>query len=359
MNEKPLSPQRTQRENLSSLRSLRLVRFKAFVLLMISILFGGVSIAAMQSGGNALPASPIGRCTNLGNALEAPTEGEWGLTLQESYFSVIAEGGFDTIRLPVKWSAHSDENAPYTIDPEFFDRIDTVIGWALDANLQVILNIHHYDEFMTDPTGNHDRLLSLWRQIGEHYADQPDGLIFEALNEPTMDVESGLWNTMQAETIAAIRESNPTRWIVVGGNWWNSIDGLMNVELPDDPRLIATFHFYEPFEFTHQGAEWMDGSEAWIGTTWGSSSDRLAMINRLQTAADWGAENGVPVLMGEFGAYSRADIDARVQWTIAAREDAETLGLGWCYWEFAAGFGFYDRDLSRFNEIYSALIPGK
>ncbi len=170
-------------------------------------------------------------------------------------------------------------------------------------------------------------------------------------------LDAALWNPMQAEVVAAIRETNPERWIVIGGEWWNSIDGLLNLEPPADPHLIATFHFYEPFDFTHQGAEWAQGSEAWLGTQWGSEHDRSEMLSRLQVPAEWGAVHNIPILMGEFGAYSRADMDSRIAWTTAAREITEELGIGWCYWEFAAGFGIYDRNTDQFNAIYEALIP--
>src|SRR4051812_1424479 len=69
----------------------------------------------------------IGRGINLGNALEAPKEGEWGLTLEEGYFEAIKKAGFDSVRIPIRWSAHAKAESPYTIDPRFFERID----WAV------------------------------------------------------------------------------------------------------------------------------------------------------------------------------------------------------------------------------------
>src|SRR5689334_6429272 len=79
----------------------------------------------------------LGRGMNFGNALEAPNEGEWGVTLKADYFRAIKEAGFDTIRLPVRWSAHAQADAPYTIDPVFAKRID----WAIDQAVANKLNI--------------------------------------------------------------------------------------------------------------------------------------------------------------------------------------------------------------------------
>ena len=54
-----------------------------------------------------------------------------------------------------------------------------------------------------------------------------------------------------------VRASNPTRPVVIGGEFWSGIDSLATLPLPDDPYLVATFHYYEPFAFTHQGAPWI------------------------------------------------------------------------------------------------------
>jgi endoglucanase len=156
----------------------------------------------------------IARCVNLGNMLEAPNEGDWGLVVQHTWLQTIASAGFDTVRIPIKWSGHAERDAPYTIDPTFFARIDEVVGWALDAGLQAIINIHHYDEIMQRPAQEHERLLALWAQIAVHYQDYPDTVIYEALNEPNSRLNSRRWNAYQADVVEVIRRSNPDRRII-------------------------------------------------------------------------------------------------------------------------------------------------
>lgn len=103
----------------------------------------------------------LGRGVNMGNALEAPEEGDWGVEIKEEYFDLIREAGFDSVRIPVRWSAHAAEKAPYTIDPQFFTRVDEVVNWALERDLQVVLNVHHYEEMATGPSGHRERFLAL------------------------------------------------------------------------------------------------------------------------------------------------------------------------------------------------------
>src|ERR1700682_3239763 len=85
----------------------------------------------------------LGRGINLGNALEAPKEGAWGVTLKAEYFKAIQGAGFDSVGLPVKWSAHAQETAPYTIDPKFAERVDWAIDQAVSNRLNIIVNVHH------------------------------------------------------------------------------------------------------------------------------------------------------------------------------------------------------------------------
>lgn len=430
-----------------------------------------------------LETDPFGRGVNFGNALEAPEEGWWGLTLQESYVEAVAQAGFHTVRLPVKWSGHAAETAPYAIDPAFLTRVDEVVGWVLDRDLNVIVDFHHYDEMSSEPATHLPRWLGIWAQIAEHYQDAPDALAFELLNEPNQALGAELWNQMVAQALAIVRESNPRRWVVVGPVDWNAIGALPDLSLPEDDRLVLTVHYYDPFEFTHQGAEWVglppplgrpwNGDQlapraGWHDWSWdtdrsygdeltvtflagwagyylhpappvsgyqrlalrasatidlliscgeegdglplrtapgvelvveleacggGAGVSRLFVQNgtgepqppfvlqtlelrgpggtmpllvseaeavsaSLDLVLAWAeAHGGLPVLLGEFGAYGTADMDSRVRWTRTVREAAEAHGFGWAYWEFGAGFGVYDPEAEAWRaELLAALL---
>lgn len=301
------------------------------------------------------PASHLGRGINLGNKLEAPAEGDWGAPVEAWMLTTIRQGGFATVRVPTRWSAHAAASPPYTIEPAMLDRVTWVVDQALSAGLMVVLNIHHYEEIFADPHGQHDRFLALWRQIAAHFRDYSDSLVFEVLNEPHDDLTPELWNDFAADALAVIRESNPRRYVVLGTGEWGGIGAMARLRLPADDRLIFTFHYYEPFQFTHQGAEWVDGSDAWLGTTWGAPQDSAAVRHDFDAVAAWAAARDVPVFMGEFGAYSRALMDDRVAWTAFVRAEAERRGFSWAYWEFDAGFGAYTN--GQWNALHEALNP--
>ena len=254
----------------------------------------------------------LGRGVNLGNTLEAPKEGEWGVTLEERFFDLIRDAGFNSVRVPIRWSTHALVEAPYTIDEAFFERVDWVVENALERDLVVIINMHHYEEIFKDPEKHKERYLALWKQIAERYQGQPEGLYFEPLNEPNGQLNF-YWNTYLAEVLAVIRETNPQRTVVLGPTDWNSLFTLASLRLPEEDRnIIVTFHYYLPFEFTHQGAEWAEGSDAWLGKKWPESDRAGDMIRaNFRAADDWSKVNGRPIFLGEFGAYRKADMESR------------------------------------------------
>ena len=305
----------------------------------------------------------FGRGVNLGNALEAPREGEWGVRLEEKYFELIKAAGFDSVRIPVRWSAHAGESAPFAIQPDFLRRVDWAVEQALSRGLSVVLNMHHYDGLVEDPERHRARFIALWDQLARHYKDQPAALAFELLNEPHGKLDAACWNRMLADALKVVRLTNPERQIVVGPVGWNSIKELPNLELPQtDRHLVVTFHYYSPFHFTHQGASWA-GAQAneWLGTKWtGAKEERLAVDRDLDAAITWAVQHRRPIYMGEFGAYSKADIESRARWTRCLADAALTRKIGFAYWEFCAGFGVYDSGRGQWNEsLKEALFPTK
>jgi endoglucanase len=334
----------------------------------------------------------LGRGVNLGNALDAPNEGEWGMTLDEAYFVVIAEAGFNTVRVPIRWSAHAMDEPPYTVEQTFFQRIDWVIAKATAQGLNVVIDMHNYDPLFIDPAKHEDRFVAIWRQIATRYRHRPDNLYLEPLNEPHDQLTPARWNKLLARVVATIREVDGVHTLVVTGAEWGGISGLGQLRLPEgEENVICSFHLYDPFLFTHQGAEWVGPEYGTLGVQWpGPPAEPLTPIPEAE-AVPWikkwfedynalitkynpagpdpiqkqfnmavvlGEQLGKPLWLGEFGAYSTADMQSRVNWTTFMREEAESRGISWAYWEFGAGFGVYDRSTRRWNEgLLRALIP--
>jgi endoglucanase len=303
----------------------------------------------------------LGDGVNLGNALESPAEGKWGVVLQARYFTVIRQAGFQLVRVPISWAAHVSAAPGYTIDPTFLSRIDWVVAQAGQNQLNAILDYHNDDALMKDPDGQADRFLATWKQIAEHYRGAPDSISFELLNEPKDKMDAAHWNSLLARTLAVIRASNPTRTVIVGPVRWNGIGALPQLVLPDgDRHLVATVHFYDPMSFTHQGASWVTGSDKWLGNTWlGTDAEKTAVTTAFDHAAAWGSEHQRPMYLGEFGSFGKGDMASRARWTAFVAKTAQQHGFAWTYWEFCAGFGVYDPKANQWREpLLEALRTG-
>ena len=282
----------------------------------------------------SVPAVPIHRCANLGNTFEQPDGLPWGgaMPTRESLLDIKAHG-FDTVRLPIRWSAYAGDAPPHTIDPKFTAKVDQVVGWATDAGLNIIVDLHHFDALYADPAAYRAELVALWEQIADHYKDAAPNVLFEVLNEPHDKLDNETLEPMLADVLATIRRTNPTRTVIMGGQFWSGISSLATFDPPSDPNVVATFHFYEPFAFTHQGASWVDDPPP-APRDFGLPGDADWFDTMQREVVAFQERTGVPLFLGEFGAIDSADIKERARYTYAVRRAAEWLGVPWCVWSY-------------------------
>jgi endoglucanase len=295
---------------------------------------------------------------NLGNALEAPSEGAWGVVLRDSYFSHVKSLGFQSVRIPVRWSAHIAPNAPYTIDSTFFKRVQWAVDQALMNHLPAIINVHHFDSLMSNPEKFTPVFLGIWEQVASRFSGYGPELYFEICNEPNNAMTQSLWNNTAKQALTIIRKSNPNRSVIIGSVEWNSAAGLQSLDVPQDSFLIATFHIYEPFSFTHQGASWVTASNMWLGTRWRASRSDTAIINTcFDQVSAWAAQNKVPIYLGEFGAIDTADSISRTLYTAYIAKQAAHRGWSYAYWKYSNNFGIYDDSTNKVRQyLVDALL---
>ncbi len=308
----------------------------------------------------------LGKGVNMGNAFEAPSETEWGNPWQPEYFQIMADLGFNHVRLPVRWEPadRSMATPPYTINADFLSRIKQVVDSAINAGLYIIVNMHHHDALFDDPDGQKERFLSQWNQIATYFKDYPENLLFEVLNEPHGNITPERWNEFFADALAEIRKTNPTRVVLLGVADFGGLGGVPHLVLPADEYIILSPHYYNPFNFTHQGAEWLgQDADAWLGTGWfDTTPERETVASEFSYAIQFSQENHIPIHVGEFGAYNKADIASRERWTTFLARWFEQQGFSWAYWEFSAGFGIYNPTAGEFldplvNALFYNVMP--
>lgn len=272
-------------------------------------------------------------------------------------YRTIRNGGFRTVRVNLQAFAHMD--AANRLDPAWLKTLDTVVDQATAAGLNVILDEHDFHPCAADAAVCRTKLLAFWNQLAPRYRHAPPSVLFELLNEPGGQVTSAAWNDLLRDALQIIRRDNPTRTVVVGPANGNDFTALGDLRLPDDdPNLLVTVHYYNPFGFTHQGAPWVRADiKDRTGVAWGSQADRAKLYREFDAVAQWATAHHRQILLGEFGTYEKAPAADRLAWTTAVVNAAEKRHFAWAYWQFEGSFGTYDIDQGRWIEpLHRALV---
>ncbi len=327
---------------------------------------------------------PFSKGVNLTEWLQATSVGQ----IQFNKYSKqdidnIKSLGCEVIRLPIRLHSYTSGEPDYVMDPLFLEVLDNVVQWAEEADIHLIIDNHTFDvENSTSPNIG-DVLIPVWKQLAERYKDSYSKLYYEILNEPH-GIDDSTWNLIQGEAVNAIRQIDTTHYIIVGPAGWNSYNNLQYMPEYEDDKLIYTFHFYDPFIFTHQGAGWTDPSMISLGGVpfpYSSSDmpqcpDDLAgtwiestlndyrytgtvseLINNLNIAVSFKTERNVPLFCGEFGVYRIASPqDDRVYWYNIMRTLLNMHDIAWTIWDYQNGFGLFEKNTNElFN--YDLNIP--
>ena len=313
---------------------------------MFKIISVALLILSVTAQASLAEIFPVKRCVNFANGLDAPFEGAWGYRIDDAHITSIAEDGFDTIRLPVRFQAGYTNGQ---INPAMLDRVDHLIRVALAHDLNVVLDFHHFAELMEDHNSHADLFVDIWRELSAHYQGWSNKLMFELLNEPTDQVTTTRANALYARVFPFLRDAHPKRWIIVGGGEWSSIAGLADLA-PNDEFTVHTFHYYDPFDFTHQTAEWVDLDLPKRGPP---DTNEIARVESDFKALD---DYPLPLFLGEFGVYNVVSPDERALWMETVRRAAEKAGIGWCHWGYVSGFRLAEDDLTWLPGLKEALF---
>ena len=289
----------------------------------------------------------------------------------EQDFANVKSLGADVVRLPIRLHSMTSGEPDYILDPLFLKFLDMAIDWAEKYDLYIIIDNHSFDPIRTTDYNIDKILLPVWAQIAERYKDRTDYVVYEILNEPH-GISDERWGEIQGMAIDTIRRYDPTRLIIVGGTDYNSIGKLSSIPSYSDPNLIYTFHFYDPFLFTHQGATWGEPSMASLaGVPFPAGGKRMprfpsdlrgtwvehafnnyrndAELSRLYRTLDrvvtFSRERNVPVFCGEFGVYMiNSPPEDRVVWYELVTEALNRRSISWTSWDYFGGFGLFNNE---------------
>jgi endoglucanase len=277
---------------------------------------------------------------------------------QARHFTEIRKAGFSTLRVNLQAFAHMGPDGK--LDPEWIRKLDWVVKGAVANGLIVILDEHDFDVCSADVNNCRAALYDFWIQIGSHYRNAPNSVMFELLNEPHDKLTPEVWNDVLRDVLKVVRKYNPERTVVIGPGAWNGMGELEHLQLPaDDRNIVVTFHYYLPMEFTHQGATWAgEYLQKQHGVTWGTKADYAKIDADFDTVQKWSKTHKRPIFLGEFGALENSPIELRAAWDAAIARAAEKHGFAWAYWQFDSNFIVWDMAKDGWvRPILNALVP--
>ncbi|MBW4036300.1 MAG: glycoside hydrolase family 5 protein [Proteobacteria bacterium] len=232
-----------------------------------------------------------------------------------------------------------------------------------------------------DPALDRAGLVAFWRLVAPVLAGFGSSRVFpEVMNEPVL-TDPAAWPAMQLGVLAVIRRSLPGSTVIVTGADWGGIDGLLKLPPIADPRVIYSFHFYEPAVLTALAAfdpglerrvlarlPFPVSSVAACDAIGGDARtaavvryycagrwDAAALAQRIGMVGAWAARHHANVLVGEFGAAAALNARARREWLSAARGAFTANGFGWALWGYDDPMGL---NVSPMAHGVAPLDPG-
>lgn len=331
-----------------------------------------ITLVLLMAAGNIMSAATfaINKGVNISGWLSQTTLTG---TQRAGYFTQqevnnLAQWGFDHIRLPVAedqmFVSRTGEK-----DASTFKLMHNAVEWCRDAGMKVIIDFHTLHSgtaanIWTDED-TQAKFIAEWMDIADEMAKYPDDLVaFELMNEPEAPL-ADTWNRLAAKVIAAIREKQPGRKLIVGSNNWENVNSFKYLTVPaDDPNIILSFHFYIPHPLTHYGAEWtyMNGIDTQLKYPGELISDEdfealtpeqqnslkgyrgyydRAKLKELirQAVTRAGELGGLQLYCGEFGCY-KTDRESKLNWLSDVVSVLNGFGIPYSHWEYKQGFGF-------------------
>jgi endoglucanase len=287
----------------------------------------------------------------------------------------LADWELDHLRIPIDEEQMWREDGAK--DEEAFDLLNQVLDWCAGVGLKAIVDLHilrsHYFNDRVEPALFSDekqmqRFADLWRDLSEVLHTRPDDLVaYEILNE-SVARQPETWNKVYRYAYDAVREREPERTIVLGSNDFCKVFTFPDLEVPDDPNMILTFHYYHPMLVTHYRAYWAE-YRAYTGPIQypgfpvpdayrdelnravpeltdleNQAYDRELIKRQMRIAHDVAQKTGHLLYCGEFGAIDLAPLDIRLRWYQDMISVFDELGIAWATWDYKGDFGLLKPD---------------
>ena len=272
--------------------------------------------------------------------------------IQAADFEKIGSWPVDHIRVPVDYNVLEDEEGGYVAPG--WERLDFAIAQCEKHGLKMVIDLHKTAGFSFDAQEGESgffgseryqqRFWKLWEEIARRYGQLHDRVAFELLNEVTGAEFIGAWNRIAAEAIRRIRAIAPDTYILVGSYHNNSAPAVKDLDAPADDHVIYNFHCYDPIEYTHQGAYWVNFLDRSARVPFDESGVTEETFEKLfAPAIEKAREHGASLYCGEYGVIDVVKAEDAIKWFRVINKVFEKHGIARAVWSYKQmDFGISD-----------------
>ncbi|HKL80474.1 MAG TPA: cellulase family glycosylhydrolase [Mobilitalea sp.] len=332
---------------------------------------------------------------NLGGWISQFREGKkehFDSFIKEEDIKQIASWGMDHVRLPIDYTVLEEDDNPLHYKEEGFTYIDNCIRWCGKYHLNIILDLHRAAGYAFHSLKENrlfeDELLqrryvSLWKAFAIRYKKYGQNVVFELLNE-IVEPSSDRWNALSKKAVEEIRSIDVNRIIIIGGNNYNSVNTLSELDRIDDDNLVYTFHYYEPHMLTHQRAGWepllkelefevtypagREIYERYLAKpeefkrryAFAETMDKEYLRGYLKPALEFAKARNVRLYCGEYGVIDQAPLDSNIRWHEDFCSLLREYGIGRAVWTYKLmSFPMVDKDSKVRDERLIKIVSEK
>lgn len=299
--------------------------------------------------------------------------------ITEKDFKLISDLGFDHVRIPIDEMILWDESGNKIKNS--FNILHHGIKWALKHHLRVVVDLHilrshHFNAGVEGGTNTlwtdrkeQEHFLNLWEMLSEELKDYDNSMVaYEIMNEPIAPDHED-WNKLLQKAYDKIRSLEKKRILIIGSNMWQGVGTFPYLKVPaNDPNILLSCHFYEPFLLSHYKAEWtalkdiskpihypgtliakedyasMSENERSKVQPWSGNWNRATLSELLSKAKKRADELGLNLYCGEFGIYSKTPRKEAYHWYNDITDVFNELNIAWCKWDYKGGFSIFTKE---------------
>ena len=292
--------------------------------------------------------------------------------------------GFKTVRLPMDFTLFL-KNDKVTFTEEVKKKISLAFDYINVHHMTMILSFHEFGESASNRITNErimadaEKGIKIWAQIinlfkGKGY----DNLYFELYDEPRAKFDE-TWEMVNKMAMARLRPLDRQRYWIVGTNRYMSVRGFQGLNpIPGDDKVLYSFHFYNPYIFTHQGAPWDKTNTYLTGLPYPYAANEMPPITEkarndkdmsynyqhysekankayihqmFMMAHEWSMRNNVPIICTETGTIATIPDKYRNNFIRDVADVLKSYGIPMVVWEMDQSFKITDKNGNLLSAI--------